>query len=302
MLPPGPSTLGRLDDLLGKFAAVFLFPIVNLIAISFILYWCTRGFDISGLMQNVHLPGDGSEERLGFVTKFVRENLSVITEITSAYRKEIASLSFVMAVTTSVLLVLVIYLFDRVTFYVGYLMPPVFNFDIDAYGRAEQNANDANAVRAVLGTDHSLGLAYGIIRAYLGDRNTNADRLAYRAKLMRSLDSTNSVIAYIKSYVLLTAVLLLYAVFLVSPFSRLPTFVVLVLVSLVLAFAVYYFSLCYQRLVDFDVANFIWERCYNNAPPFEAGTIAAMSESPEHSRLRIRPWYLTASLFSRDAL
>jgi hypothetical protein len=302
MLPPGPSTLGRIDDLLGKFAAVFLFPIVNLICISFIVYWCTRGFNISGLMQNVHLPGDGSEERLGFVTKFVRENLSVITEITSAYRKEIASLSFVMAVTTSVLLVLVIYLFDRVTFYVGYLMPPVFNFDIDAYGRAPQNANDANTVRTILGTDHSLGLNYGIIRAYLGDKNTNADRIAYRAKLMRSLDSTNTVIAYVKSYVLLTAVLLLYSLFFVSPFSRLPTFLVLVLISLVLAAAVYYFSLSYRRLVDFDVTSFVWERCYNNASPFEAGAIAAMSESPERSRLKIGPWYLIASLFSRDAL
>ena len=128
--------LGRLDDLLDKFVAVFLFPIVNLICISFILYWCTRGFNISGLMQNVHLSGDVSEERLGFVTKFVRENLSVITDITSAYRKEIASLSVVMAATTSALLVLVIYLFDRATFYLGYLIPPTFNFDIDAYGRA----------------------------------------------------------------------------------------------------------------------------------------------------------------------
>ena len=293
---------GRLDDLLNKFVAVFLFPIVNLICISFVVYWATRGFNIAGLMQNVPLSGDVSQDRLGFVADFVRENLSVITEITSAYRKEIASLSFVMAVTTSALLVLVIYLFDRVTFYVGYLVPPVFNFDIDAYGDAPQNANDAKTVRAILGTDHSLGLCYGVIRAYLGDRNTNVQRIAYRAQLMRSIDSSTTVIAYIKSYVLLTAVLLLYSLFFVSPFSRPATLVVLILVSLVLAFAVYYFSLCYQRLVDFDVASFIWERCYNNAPPFEAGTMAAMSESPEHSRLSIRRWYLTASLFSRDAL
>src|SRR5438105_7007844 len=115
--PPGPAMFGRLDDILNKFVAVFLFPIVNLICISFIVYWATRGFNIAGLMQNVPLSGDGSQDRLGFVANFVRENLSVITEITSAYRKEIASLSFVMAVTTSALLVLVIYLFDRVTFY-----------------------------------------------------------------------------------------------------------------------------------------------------------------------------------------
>ena len=286
--------LGRLDDLLDKFVAVFLFPIVNLICISFILYWCTRGFNISGLMQNVHLSGDVSEERLGFVTKFVRENLSVITDITSAYRKEIASLSVVMAATTSALLVLVIYLFDRATFYLGYLIPPTFNFDIDAYGRAVKNANEAATVRVIVGTDHSLGLFYGIIRAYLGDRNTDVHRIAYRAKLMRALDSSTTVIAYIKSYMLLTVVVLIYAAFFVSPFSLPPTLVVLILISLVLAFALHYFSQCCQRLVDFDVASFISERCYNNTPPFDAGTVAAMSESAERPWLAIKRWYLSA--------
>lgn len=292
--------LGRLDDLLNKFAAVFLFPIVNLICISFIVYWCARGFNVTGLMQSVHLPGDGTDERFGFITKFVQENLSVITGITSAYGKEIANLSFFMAGLTSALLVLVVYLFDRLTFYIGYLFTPAFNFDIGRYGEAAANAGRMAAVRAIFGTDRPLAATYGVIRAYLGDKNADPVRLRHRASLLRSIENSTATVTYVKSYALITAFLLLYSLFFRSALSPLATLVVLVLVIAVLAGALAYFSVCCRQLVDFDVDSFIWDRGYNAEVPFNAAVLAALPQSPP-ARVRV-PWYLTASAVTEDML
>jgi hypothetical protein len=292
--------IGRLDDILNKLAAVFLFPIVNLICISFIVYWCARGFNIAGLMQNVRLPGDLADERFGFVTRFVQDNLSVITGITSAYGKEIANLSFFMAGITSALLVLVVYLFDRLTFYMGYLFTPTFNFDIDRYGGAAANAARAQAVRAVFETEHALGATYGVIRAYLGEKNADANRLRYRASLLRSLQSSGVAITYIKSYALLTTFLLIYSLLFVSALSSLTTLIVLLLVIGALACALYYFSIGCRRLVDFDVDSFIWDRAYNTEAHFNPSVLAVI---PEGYPVRaVGPWYLNASLLSRDLL
>jgi hypothetical protein len=292
--------IGRLDDILNKFVAVFLFPIVNLICISFIVYWCARGFNVAGLVANFRLSGDMSDARLGFVTQFVQDNLSVITAITSAYGKQIANLSFVMAMITSALLVLVLYLFDRLTFYAGYLLTPAFNFDIDRYGRAATNAARAQAVRAILQTEHALGATYGVIRAYLGEKNTDVQRLRYRAGLLRSLESTAVAVTYIKSYVLLTALLLICSVLFASALSPLATLVVLVLAIVVLGCALNYFSICCRRLVDFDVESFIWDRAYNAEVGFNPAVLAVI---PEARPVRaIGPWYLNPSMLSRDLL
>lgn len=292
--------IGRLDDILNKLGAVFLFPIVNLICISFIVYWCARGFNVAGLIQNVRLPGEVADERFGFVTKFVQENLSVITGITSAYGKEIANLSFFMAGLTSALLVLVVYLFDRLTFYVGYLFTPAFNFDIDRYGGAPANAPRAEAVRAIFGTDRALGATYGVIRAYLGEKNTDPVRLRYRASLLRSIERSTTAVTYIKSYALITALLLLYSLFFRSALSPLATLVVLVLVIAVLAGALAYFSVCCRQLVDYDVDSFIWDRSYNPEVPFNAAVLAVI---PQARSARLRgPCYLNAAAITEDML
>ena len=292
--------IGRLDDILSKFVAVFLFPIVNLICISFIAYWCARGFNLSGLVQNVRLSGDVADERFGFVTKFVEENLSVITGITSAYGKEIANLSFFMAGLTSALLVLVVYLFDRLTFYIGYLFAPAFNFDIDRYGRAAANAPRAEATRAIFGADRALGATYGVIRAYLGEKNNDPVRLRHRASLLRSIENSTVTVTYVKSYVVITAALLLYSLLFRSALSPLATLVVLVLVIAVLAGALAYFSVCCRQLVDFDVDSFIWDRSYNAEVPFNAAVLAAIPE-PRSARV-CGPWYLNASTVTEDML
>src|SRR5262249_13076929 len=95
-------------------------------------------------------------------------------------------------------LVLCIYLIDRLTFLIGYLVPPVLEFNLDEYRFLNKDSPRARHFRSLIGETIPFGMSYGAIRAYLGDKNTDKYRLEARAKLIRSLERAKTTFSYTK--------------------------------------------------------------------------------------------------------
>ena len=132
------------------------------------------------------------------------------------------------------------------------------------------------------------------------EKNADAQRLAYRAGLVRSMRASAVILTYLKSYLLITVFLLICSLLLASTLSPLATLLVLVLLIAVLACAAYFFSVCCRSIVDFDVDSFIFDRGYNSEVHFDPAVLAVIPQAPAARSLW--PWYLNPSMLSRDLL
>lgn len=298
--------IDRLDEILKKFVSVFLFPIVNLICFSLLFYWSSKGVSI-GIEQKL-TSIDISQGMFSFASEFLKSNSKVLGDALRDYKSEIGTVGYFVAAATTVFTVLAIYLLDRSAYYLGYFLPPNIEFNVKAYA-AISGDDDAREIavlhgplRDIFGAKCRFPECYKIIRSYLGERNADPQRLAVRGKLVQRVDATRTVFCYLKAYCYVAAAIFVYASFATTNFVPLNAFVLMLLLMGAMVASAYHYAASYRRLVDYDIASFVWERSYKKAVEFDRVVLDAsfsLRDVPA-AGYPIKPWYLQVKFMSRD--
>jgi hypothetical protein len=259
-------SLDALEKLFGRVASIFLAPLVNIIFLSMIAHFISGGMNFNGSqIQGI------SSHISDLVSSVFKGDISFDLEAISNFVKKnghsIANASTVFLTAVWVTVIVFIYLIDRLTYHIGYFVPPALQFDLDEYGVVNKNAPRLRRFRSLIGEDVPFGIAYPAITAYLGDKNVDKNRLAVRAKLTRAVDRAKLAFSYTKAYLLFCLLLLLSFTIHgrhLSDFGFTAVIVIL-LFSFVLSCLSYAnFS---KQLVDYDIDSFISDRSYNSSQP-----------------------------------
>jgi hypothetical protein len=259
-------SLDNLEALFGRVTSVFLKPLVNIIFLSLIAHLISGGINFSGdRMQGI------SAHLVDLVSSVVKGDISFdidpISDFVKKNGKSIANASTVFLTAVWVTVVVFIYLIDRLTFYIGYFVPPVLEFNLDEYRVLNKNSPRARQFRSLIGDGIPFGMSYGAIRAYLGEKNADKYRLAVRAKLTGAIDRAKIALSYTKAYLLFCLLLLLSFIIHgrhISIFGS-TSIIVILLLSFMLSCLSY--ANFWKQLVDYDIDSFISDRTYNSSQP-----------------------------------
>lgn len=267
----------RLDDIARRAVSVFLIPFVNFICICLIVYLCSErvalanSFDLGNVKSFLSFVFEALSE-------LVKTSFGSIFEAIDKYKNELRAVSLAMLAIVCALFVLLLYIFDRVTFYVGYVLPPAFRFDIAAYMTRLQDTEHFRLLRNHIDERVSPAACYGIVRAYLGERNKDQDRIAVRREIATNLATLDLTAQYLKCY-FFTALVLVF----VPGFSAVKSLLVAVAVAVVFAALIAYFSRLYRRLIILDIDSFLWDRCYNHEQTLNTSLAAVSGSAPVRS-------------------
>ena len=202
-------------------------------------------------------------------TNFIKSNLTAISSALGAYPSAVQTIASAFAAALFFVVVLAIYLVDRAVYYFGYFMPPNFRFDLSSFeGRA--GIGRVEALNAIFSKDCAISKCYGAIRAYLGHKNSDPNRINQRNKIVKGIETAKQVFAYVKAYIVYLVFLLIASHWgvAISAFGAPVTAAVLFVVFTI---AIFYFSSAYQSLVKYDLDSFIWEQLYNSDTKLNAG-------------------------------
>lgn len=264
----------RLDDIARRVVSVFLIPFVNFICICLIVYLCSERVPLASLFDLGNV-----KSFLSFVfdalSEVVKTSFGSIFEAIDKYKNELRIVSLAMLGIVCALFVLLLYIFDRVTYYAGYVLPPAFRFDIAAYVARLQDTERFRLLRNHIDERVSPAACYGIVRAYLGERNKDQDRIATRREIANNLVTLDLTAQYLKCYFFLALVLVF-----VPGFSVVKSLFVAVAVAVVFVALIAYFSRLYRRLVILDIDGFLWDRCYNHEQTLNTSLAAVSGSAP----------------------
>jgi hypothetical protein len=273
-------TLDSVEQLIKRFVSIFLMPLVNLILVSGIVYSVSGGFGVSGV------SGTKYEGLFNYVVDlvsgFIKGDFKSLLDTLTQHQKQVKDVSTLILTVTAILVVVSAYLLDRIVFYIGYLVPPSIQFDLDAYGRS--GASHVDKLMRIAGESSNFVSTYGAIRAYLGHKNTDQYRLAVRSKLTGAIERSRAVISYTKSYLLLCC--LLAALDLWEPYfsmTRVGAAAVVLICALVIGCLLY--ANVFRQLVEYDIDSFIWEQAYNSAPPVKGLALPEPQIDPSDRKL-----------------
>jgi hypothetical protein len=256
-------SLDALEKLFARVASIFLAPVINIILLSLIAHFISGGINFNGSqMQGIssHIFDLASSVARGDVSF----NIDSISDFVKKNGHSIASASIAFLTAVWITVVVFVYLIDRLTFHIGYFVPPALQFDLDEYGVVNKTAPRLRRFRSLIGEDVPFAIAYAAITAYLGDKNADKYRLAGRAKLMRAVDRAKSTFSYTKAYLIFCLFLLVSFIVHGRHLSAfgLTSIVVILLFSFMLSCLSYAnFS---KQLVDYDIDSFISDRSYNS--------------------------------------
>jgi len=259
-------SLATLEALFGRVTSIFLVPLINIIFLSLIAHFISGGINFNGnQIQGIssHIVDLASSVAKGDI----HFNIDSISEFVKKNGHSIASASTFFLTAVWITFVVFVYLIDRLTFHIGYFVPPTLQFDFDEYGVLNKNAPRFRRFRSLIGEDVPFGIAYAAITAYLGDKNVDKYRLAARSKVTRAIDRAKSAFSYTKVYLLFCLLLLMTFIIhgrhLSVPGSA--SIIVILLLSFMLSCLSYAnFS---KQLVDYDIDSFISDRSYNSSLP-----------------------------------
>src|SRR5262249_21234852 len=159
-------TLDSIEHLINRFVSVFLLPLVNLMVISTIVYFVSSGHGVTGGgYEGFH------NYIIDLVNGLIKGDFKPMLDTLEKHQKEIKGASTFLLTTTVIFVVVSTYLLDRIVFYIGCLIPPAFEFDLDTYGRS--GANHVERAMRIAGESSNFVTTYGAIRAYLGHKNTD---------------------------------------------------------------------------------------------------------------------------------
>ena len=259
-------SIASLEALFGRVASIFLAPLINIIFLSVIAHFISGGINFNG-SKIQGISSQVFDLASSVVKGDIHFNIDSISDFVKKNGHSIASASTVFLTAVWVTVLVFVYLIDRLTFHIGYFVPPALQFDLDEYGVLNKNAPRLCRFRSLIGDGVPFGIAYAGITAYLGDKNVDKYRLAVRAKLTRAVDRAKLAFSYTKAY-------LLFCLFLLLSFiihgrhlsvSGFISIVVILLFSFMLSCLSYAnFS---KQLVDYDIDSFISDRSYNSSQP-----------------------------------
>jgi hypothetical protein len=280
-------SIATLEALFGRVTSIFLAPLINIIFLSVIAHFISGGINFSGnQIQGI------SSHIFDLASSVVKGDISFDIEPISDFVKKnghsIANASTVFLTAVWVTVVVFIYLIDRLTFHIGYFVPPALQFDLDEYGVLNKNAPRLRRFRSLIGEDVPFGIAYAAITAYLGDKNVDKYRLAVRAKLTRAVDRAKVAFSYTKAYLFFCLLLLLSFIIHGRHLSvfGFTSIVVILLFSFALSCLSYAnFS---KQLVDYDIDSFISDRSYNSSLPVKFSDFSTGETHPDGNFVKTR--------------
>jgi len=279
--------LDKLEALFGQVTSVFLALLINIIFLSLIAHFISGGMNFSGnQIQGIssHIFDLASSVAKGDLSF----NIDSISDFVKKNGHSIASASAAFLTAVWITVVVFLYLIDRLTFHIGYFVPPGLQFDLDEYGVVNKNAPRLRRFRSLIGEDVPFGIAYAAIAAYLGDKNVDKNRLAVRAKLTRAVDRAKVSLSYTKAYLLFCLLLLLSFTVHgrhISVFGFISIVVVL-LFSFVLSCLSY--ANFFKQLVDYDIDSFISDRSYNSSQIIKFSDFSTGETHPDVSFVKTR--------------
>jgi hypothetical protein len=280
--------IGRLDEVLKRLFAFFVAPLLNVIIISVILNLClSSSYSISALLSQLDFGG---------ITKYITElltalfsgNFDSLREYLTRFSSQIAAASTIVGILLILTIVLVMYLLDRTIYYVSWLIPQEFDFDLAAYATAHQNDERVRRLYALIGRPLDMDTAYGVARSYLGEQSIDEERIARRNALAKTRASARICFDYAVSYCCLLTAAWLFALFWHGYFALGPlSGVVAVALIIALGSLVWYANAC-RDLIEFEIDSFIRLRLYSKQEdrflPLPEGRPAPQAADPGASR------------------
>jgi hypothetical protein len=253
-----------IEKLFARFTSVFLAPLINIIFLSLISHFISGGFNFNGSqIQGI------SSHIFDLASSVFKGDISVNMESISAFVKKnghsIANASTLFLTAVWVTLVVLVYLIDRLTFHIGYFVPPALQFDLDEYGILNKNTLRLRRFRSLIGEDVPFGIAYAAISAYLGDKNVDKNRLAVRSTVTRAIERAKVAFSYTKAYLLFCLLLLLAFIIHGRHLSALGSASIIVILLLSFMFSCLSYVNFSKQLVDYDIDSFISDRSYNSS-------------------------------------
>jgi hypothetical protein len=276
-----------IEALFRRFTSIFLAPLINIIFLSVIAHFISGGINFSGnQIQGIssHIVDLASSVAKGDISF----NIDSISDFVKKNGHSIANASTVFLTAVWVTVVVFIYLIDRLTFHIGYFVPPALQFDLDEYGVLSKNAPRLRRFRSLIGEDAPFAIAYAAITAYLGDKNVDKYRLAVRAKLTRAVDRAKTTFSYTKAYLLFCLLLLLSFITHgrhLSVFGFASIIVILLLSFMLSCLSYANFS---KQLVDYDIDSFISDRSYNSSQPVKFSDFSTGETHPDGHFVKTR--------------
>ena len=189
--------LDKLDEIIKRFVAVFLFPLVNMLIMILITYFATST-NTNGVSSKISLSVTSI---LHSSAEFIRTNFTAISSALHDFQSTFQTITSASAAASLFIFVLTIYLIDRVFYYVGFYCPPNFEFDLNSYGAKVGEGRKA-ALKSIFKTECEVAKCYGAIKAYLGQKNSDQNRINQRNKFLSSIETAKTVLAYTKAYIL----------------------------------------------------------------------------------------------------
>jgi hypothetical protein len=253
----------RIDVILMRLFAVFVAPLLNVVIISVILNLCLAdNYSIKALVSTLDVGGL-TRSITELLTALFSGNFDSLREYLTRFSGQIATASTFVAILLILLVLLVMYLLDRAIYYISWLIPQDFEFDLKAYA-ANQCADDRlRRLYGVLGRTFDFPTAYGVVMAFLGEQSIDQDRIARRHDLVRTRVSARIGFDYAVSYCCLLFAAWLFAI-LHSGYFKLGPLTAVLVVALVaaLGYLIWFANAC-RDLVEFDIDSFVRLRLYS---------------------------------------
>jgi hypothetical protein len=273
------TMLERIDDVSNRLLTFFLSPVVNSTILLIIYSWCVKGdkslysllheswFNLSLVVKDLYsVVSKDHKDLLESLGPNALTNPAATAALVAQSATIASGIISYLIFLLSIGLVLTVFLIDRLLFAIGWLVPPDVDFDYAFYGKINNERTRSLNLNVSPGIDFFD--SYGIIRSYLGEQSTDKFRDNFRDGIIKGISRAESYICYVKSYILLTACVLLSAILgkvgiINVSFLILPSlFVFCASLAVFFSFCMLYSSK-YQQLVEYDVNSFCWLRAFS---------------------------------------
>jgi hypothetical protein len=280
-------TIAALEALFGRVTSIFLVPLINIIFLSVIAHFISGGINFNGNQ----IQGISSHifDLVSSVAKGdIHFNFDAISDFVKKNGHSIANASTFFLTAVWVTFVVFIYLIDRLTFHLGYFLPPGLQFDLDEYAVLNKNTPRLRRFRSLIGEDVPFGIAYAAITAYLGDKNVDKYRLAARSKITRAIDRAKDVFSYTKTYLLFCLLLFLTFIIHGRHLSVLGSASIIVILLLSFMLSCLSYANFSKQLADYDIDSFISDRSYNSSLPVKVSDFSTGETQPDGNFAKTR--------------
>jgi hypothetical protein len=257
--------LTHLDDIIRRLSSFFLVPLVNVLLLSAIVFYCSRNrISLVELIPPINL-GDGVQYFLDFLKEktgtaeiryddFVRlfPGFAAFTTGITAF---LASASWITFLFLIFLFFFIIYLIDRVIYVIGWLVPIDYEFDDDLYAAA--NVDDPRLIElyGLIDTVPAFSRLYGIVQAALWSTGFSRDSKE-RQSILSHIRAADDWFAYMKGYIALLAI----GIFPLSLLANLDVWRLALCLTVALSGAALLtmrYAQLHQRLVEHDIDRFL---------------------------------------------